>query len=73
MGDQHKDFSREFLDYAKQQIDLVTVTLDGGSKTMNHITYKELTGREPNFRENIELVDRVKLENLAKWQGYSIF
>lgn len=72
--DGHKDFSREFINYAKQHIELVTVTLDGGSETMNSMTYKELTGKEPRFRENIDIVDRVKLENLATWGGgYSIF
>lgn len=73
LGEDHKDFSREFINYAKQHIDLVTVTLDGGSETMNSITYRDLTGKEPKFRENIDIVDRVKLESLATWKGYSIF
>jgi hypothetical protein len=68
-----RDFSREFIDYARQYIDLVTVTLDGGSETMNAMTYKTLTGTEPRFRENTEIVDRVKLASLARWKGYSIF
>ena len=58
----------------KQYIELVTVTLDGSSETMNSISYKELTGKDPIFRENIDIVDRVKLESLAAWRvGYSIF
>ena len=73
LGEDHKDFNREFINYAKQHIDLVTVTLDGGSETMNSITYRDLTGKEPSFRENIDIVDRVKLESLATWKGYSIF
>ncbi len=71
--DGNRGFSREFINYAKQYVDLVTVTLDGGSETMNSITYKNLTGKEPSFRENVEIVDRVKLESLATWHGYSIF
>jgi hypothetical protein len=71
--DGNRSFSREFIDYAKQHIDLVTVTLDGGSETMNSITYRNLTGKEPSFRENIDIVERVKLESLATWKGYSIF
>ena len=71
--DGKRGFSREFINYAKQYIDLVTVTLDCGSETMNSITYSDLTGREPKFRENIDIVDRIKLESLATWKGYSIF
>jgi len=68
-----KDFSREFINYATQHIDLVTVTLGGGSETLKSITYRELTGKEPRFRENTDIVDKVKLENLATWEGYSVF
>lgn len=71
-----RNFSREFLDYAKQHIDLVTVTLDGASETLNYISYKDLTGKEPKFRENVEIVDKVRLESLATWRvggGHSIF
>jgi hypothetical protein len=71
--DGSRGFCREYINYAKQHIDLVTVTLDGSSETMNSITYEKLTGKKPAFRENIEIVDRVKLENLATWHGYSIF
>ena len=46
---------RNFLSYAKRNIDLVMVTLNRGSETMQSITYKELTGKEPSFRENTEI------------------
>lgn len=71
--DEKKNFNKEFIDYAKQYIDLVTVTVDAKSETMESITYKELTGKDPVFRENTDLVDRVKLESLATWHGYTIF
>ncbi|MCG2722462.1 MAG: hypothetical protein L6290_10685 [Thermodesulfovibrionales bacterium] len=69
----NRNFSYEFINYAKQYIDMVTVTLDGSSETMKSITYRELTGKEPRFRENVEIIDRAKLESLAEWHGYSIF
>ena len=69
----HTNFSRDFIDYAKKYIELITVPLDGSSETMNSMTYKELTGKAPHFRENIDIVDKVKLESLATWKGYSIF
>ena len=69
-------FCEDFINYASRYIDLVTVTLESGSETMNAVTYKDLTGQDPIFRENTEIVDRVKLENLAanfhSWQGFSI-
>lgn len=68
-----KDFIREFLDYVKQHMDLVTVTLDGKSDTMPSVTYRDFTGRVPRYRENTEIVDLEKLQNLATWGGYSIF
>jgi hypothetical protein len=41
---------------------------------MEAVTYKELTGAEPVFRENTDIIDRRKLESLATWgAGYQIF
>jgi len=68
-----RGFSLDFIEYAKKHIDLVTVTLDACGEAMDSIRYQELTGKEPNFRENNEIVDRVKLNNLATWAGYSIY
>lgn len=68
-----KEFNREFIAYAAQYLDLVTVTVDGDSKTMKSMTYRELTGKEPRFRENTDIVDMDKLEILAAFEGYSIF
>lgn len=66
------DFNGEFLSYAKQYIDLTTVTLGADSRAMRAITYTELTGRQPEFRENVELIESRKLESLAGWSGYSV-
>jgi hypothetical protein len=68
-----KDYSRDLINYAAQHIDLVTVTLDGGSKTMKSITYQDLTGKEPHYRENTDIMDMDKLNSLATWKGYRIF
>jgi len=70
----NKDFCAEFINYAKPSIELVTVTLDSVSETMDYVTYKALTGKEPRFRENIEILDRDKLENLDNSnRNYEIF
>ncbi|HXH73885.1 MAG TPA: hypothetical protein VNJ08_02900 [Bacteriovoracaceae bacterium] len=69
----NKDFCKEFLDHAKQHIDLVTVTLAGESDTLDSITYMELTGQDPKYRENYEIVDKAKLDCLNTWHGYTVF
>lgn len=71
--DEKKDFNKEFIQYAKQYIDLVTVTVDSESKAMDFIKYKDLTGIDPVFRENIEIVNMDKLKSLETWHDYTIF
>jgi hypothetical protein len=69
-------YASEFLDYAKQHIDLVTVTIDGTSETLDYVTYEELTGKKPGFRENVDIVGMDKLKSLATWplnDGPSVF
>jgi hypothetical protein len=67
-------FARDFLEYAKQHIDLTAVTLGATSDTMKSMTYTELTGKEPRFHENTDIVDKNKLESLTTWPGgYEIF
>jgi hypothetical protein len=71
-----KQFSVDFIDHAKKYIDLTTITLNTHSNTMNSLTYKEFTGKEPIFRENHELIDKLRLEYLSKDKrggGYLIF
>jgi hypothetical protein len=69
-----RHFSQDFLEYAKQHIDLTVVTLGATSEMMKAMTYTELTGKEPRFFENTDLVDRNKLESLTTWRGgYEIF
>lgn len=67
------DYQKEFFKIAKEFIDITTITLDGTSDFINSVTYKEHTGRDPMFRENIELADKRYLKVLAAWPGYSIY
>ncbi len=71
--DNKSKFNMEFINYAKQYLELCTITLDGTSETMQAITYRDLTGRMPRFRENTDIVDMDKLKNLSTWSAYSIF
>jgi len=66
------NYQKEFFEIAKEFIDITTITLDGASEFINSVTYKEHTGREPVFRENIELLKEEYLQVLATWPGYTI-
>ena len=68
-----KNYHKEFLEVAQEFIDITTITHDGTSDFINAITYKEYTGRDPVFRENIELVDEQYLKTLATWPKYLIY
>lgn len=63
----------DFLELAKQFIDITTITVNGSSNTLDHITYKEHSGKDPIFRENTEILAEQFLESLSKWPGYTIF
>ncbi len=68
-----KYHEQDFLELAKQFIDITTITLDAGSNTLNHITYKAHTGLDPVFKENTEILTRKYLNIFNKWPGYTIF
>lgn len=67
------DYQKDFLEIAKEFIEITTITLDGTSDFIDAVAYREFTGREPLFRENTELVDERYLKALATWPGYVIY
>jgi len=69
----YQDYQREFFKIAQEFIDLTTITLDGKSTFLNHVTYEEHTGVKPNVKENHELVDKEILKILSTWPGYTIY
>ena len=69
----HKDYNKDFFEIAKEFIDITTITLDGTSEFIGSVTYKDHTGLEPIYRENIELIDERYLKVLATWPGYNIY
>lgn len=68
-----RGYNEDFFRSALEHIDIISVTVNGEAEHLPSIAYKELTGSEPVFRENDELVDRRLLELLAQWPGYRIF
>jgi len=67
------EFSKDFLNYAKNFIDITTITVDSGSDNLDFKTYQEHTGASPLFRENTELLDLHYLKALSTWPVYEIF
>lgn len=62
-------YQKDFIEMAKEYADLITVTIDGGSDLMESITYKNLFGKEPIFKENYEIIEESKLKIVATSPG----
>lgn len=69
----HEKYQKDFFEIANELTDITTITLDGASDFINAVTYKEHTGRDPVYKENIEHVDERYLKILATWPGYTIY
>lgn len=67
------NFATDFLEVLKQEIGIYTISLDGESRNVTNISYQNYTGKEPNFRENHELLDQRYLKILATFPEYKIF
>lgn len=70
---EHPAYNQTFFSLAEKYANVTTITLDGGSDVLPHLTYEEFTGRSPFFRENTELAERHHLELLSSWPGYKVF
>jgi hypothetical protein len=65
-------WNQDFFEYAKRFISITTITLDGGSETLQSVNYKDYTGADPVFKENNEIVSPEMLSILSTWPGYRI-
>jgi hypothetical protein len=70
---EHPGYNAEFFALAQDHAKLTTVTLEPGSDVLPHVSYQDLTGAKPAFRENTELAERCHLELLSTWPGYTVF
>ncbi len=68
------NYLKEFLTLASEEIELITVTPNSTIKGLyiKHITYSELTGCQPMFRENYELMDEENLRILRMQSQYKV-
>lgn len=67
------NYEAEFIKIASKYIKLKTVTIEGKSDKLESITYKELTGDNPVFKENSSILTPIILKVLSTWKGYKIF
>lgn len=66
------NYESEFIKIATKYIKLKTVTIDGVSDKIDSITYNELTGDMPVYKENNMILTPECLDTLATWKGYKI-
>jgi hypothetical protein len=69
----HRFHENEFFKIASEFISLTTVTISGGSEVLDSITYKDLTGRDPEYKENIELLSSKAIETIASRKDYKVY
>jgi hypothetical protein len=69
----YKDYDQDFIKVARKYADIITITLDGKSRHLDYITYKDFTGKDPVYRENMEIVNPEYLKVLSSWPGYTIY
>lgn len=67
------DYQKDFFEIAQEFIEIETVTIEGGSDKLKSISYKNLTGLDPVFKENTEILTQAYLEVLDTWPGFTIF
>jgi hypothetical protein len=67
-----ENYNLEFLCIARQYIEIITVVVEGKSDILPFVTYQELSGKIPNYKENQMLVDSKTLRILSSFPGYTI-
>jgi hypothetical protein len=67
------EVNRIFFEIAKEFVNITTIVPEGTSAYLNAVTYKDYTGHDLIYRENVDLMDYKYLKSLATWSGYTIF
>lgn len=66
------NYMKAFFREATKHVKITTITLDGVSKNLEYITYKEFTNTDPIYYENSKLLTENNIRTLSssKWFGY---
>jgi hypothetical protein len=67
------NFATDFLGLVGRDMAIHTISADGFSSNVAHVSYRSFTGKEPHFRENYELIDPPNLRLLATCPEFKIF
>ncbi len=67
------NFAWEYLKVLKPEIDIYTISKDGDSCNVKNIGYASYTGKQPEYRENYELLSEHMLNILSTCHEYKIF
>ncbi len=71
--DDQLNYEADFIKIASKYINLKTITIDGKSDKIESITYMELTGDTPTYKENNNILSSECLNILSTWEGYKIY
>ena len=67
------NYNNDFLNYAKNFINITTVTLDSESSKLDYVRYEDLHGVKAIYQENTEILEPKYLDILATHQDYNIY
>lgn len=67
-----ENYNNDFLNYAKNFIDIVTLTVDSESNCLKYLKYEDFFGVKPVYQENTEILKPKYLDILAT-QPYNIY
>ncbi len=70
-------FCHDYFEYMKKNenvnMEILTVTIDSPGEYLDSVSYTELTGATPEYKENIDIINLSDLNILSTWEGYKIF
>lgn len=65
-------WNNDFLEKAKKEINLITITQKGGAPSLDSISYSDFCNKKLNYKENHEIVSENELLVLKSWPYYKI-
>lgn len=64
------NFGGKLLEIFKSEMDIYTISFEGGSKNLKNISYKDFAQTEPQYRENYDLLSAEHIAILSTYPGY---
>lgn len=67
------NYDKHFFYLASKYIEIVTITMDNGDHKLESVSYLNLTGDKPKYKENTEIVDKKILQILSSFPAFKIY